>query len=57
MAVSEREIVVAIAPQAPELSGSVRTADGADRPFTGWLGLLSALQLAVDAVDRQKVKA
>lgn len=50
MPVPDPEIVVAISGQAPDLRGTVRSADGADRPFTGWLGLLSALHLAVEAV-------
>ncbi len=57
MAGSDQEIVVAIAQQAPELRGTVRAAERADQPFTGWLGLLSALQVAVEAVDPDRVSA
>jgi hypothetical protein len=42
-----REIVVAISSQAPDLRGTVRVTDEPDQPFVGWLGLLSALQVAV----------
>jgi hypothetical protein len=51
VATPDREIVVAISAQAPELRGTVRTADGSNEPFTGWLGLLSALQLAVEVAQ------
>lgn len=29
--------------------GELRGADGSTRPFTGWLGLLSAVQAALDS--------
>jgi hypothetical protein len=53
----DREIVVAISAVGPELRGTVRTADGPDQPFMGWLGLLSALQVAVEARNPGEVNA
>lgn len=46
------EIVVALNIGAPDLSGTIRSAAGPDQPFTGWLGLMSALETAVAAVPR-----
>jgi hypothetical protein len=40
------KIVVAIEPGDP-LRGSVSDASSGERPFVGWLGLLSALQTAI----------
>ena len=40
----EAQIVVAVDRATPSLSGWVRVAGEADRPFAGWLGLLAALQ-------------
>jgi hypothetical protein len=50
MPAARPEIVVAITAQEPDLCGTVRTAEGADHPFTGWLGLLSALQAAMETL-------
>jgi len=37
---------------AEPIRGVARDADGAERPFTGWLGLARALELTLDeAVD------
>jgi len=47
---------VAISARAPELRGTVRMAGGPDQPFMGWLGLLSALQVAVEAANPQDVR-
>jgi hypothetical protein len=45
----DSEIVIAVSGQAPDLRGTVRMGHGPDQQFVGWLGLLSALQVAVDA--------
>jgi len=55
VAAPDREIVVAISAQTPELRGIVSAAGRLDQPFTGWLGLLSALQVAIEAVEPQEV--
>jgi hypothetical protein len=41
------EIVVAVEPDPGPLSGAVCVGESPDRPFDGWLGLLSALQAAI----------
>jgi hypothetical protein len=41
------EIVVAVEPDSGPLCGAVRVGVAPERPFDGWLGLLSALQEAI----------
>lgn len=43
-------IVIALQPGAESLAGNVQVIGEADRPFTGWLGLLSALERSIDLV-------
>jgi len=57
MSTPGREIVVAISGNGSDLRGTVRVADAPEQSFTGWLGLLSALQGAVEDVDGAGVKA
>jgi hypothetical protein len=49
----EAQIDIALQPGQPVPTGNVRVAGEADRPFSGWLGLLSALEAATSVVVRQ----
>jgi hypothetical protein len=53
VATSEGQIEIALQPGQPVPTGHVRVAGEADRPFSGWLGLLSALEAATGVVERQ----
>lgn len=50
MSGAQSRIVVLLDPARTALSGVVRADAAADQPFSGWLGLLSALQTAVEAL-------
>jgi hypothetical protein len=47
MAPPEARIVIALQPGPAAPSGRVQVAGEPDRSFTGWLGLLSALEAAI----------
>jgi hypothetical protein len=48
MTAPEPRIVIALRPGPPIPSGELKVAGQSDRPFLGWLDLLSALGEAVD---------
>jgi hypothetical protein len=54
MELSEAQILIGVDPRAPAPSGYVRVPGEADRPFTGWLALLSVLQVAIDGLDTKE---
>jgi len=41
-------VTLVLDPDAEPISGVARDEHGAERPFTGWLGLAKALELALD---------
>jgi hypothetical protein len=49
---AHREVVISLDPsgEARFLRGRVQVASEPDRPFAGWLGLLSALEAAVESL-------
>lgn len=49
---AEGEITVAVRSGPAGLSGTIRSGATADQQFTGWLGLLSALEAAITAAQR-----
>jgi hypothetical protein len=49
----EGQIEIALQGRQPVPTGHVRVAGEADRPFSGWLGLLSALEAATSVVVRR----
>jgi hypothetical protein len=50
MTPTEDRIEIALQPGAPVPTGHVRVAGDDDQPFTGWLGLLTALDAATKVV-------
>ena len=51
---SATEIVVAVEPGPGSPSGAVRVGGAPERPFDGWLSLLSMLQTTIDELQAER---
>ena len=53
VAATQGQIEISLQSRQPIPTGHVRVVGEADRPFSGWLGLLSALEAATSVVARR----